>query len=87
METHDLWEYVPQQRVALEKLGGYYASLMSTEAPSPAAKELIRLWKSGRRKSSRARTLRASEPVGVGLGAPEQLHSAQALECQSPPGR
>jgi integrase len=28
VETHDLWEYVPQKRVALEKLGCYYASLL-----------------------------------------------------------
>ena len=58
VETYDLWEYVPQKRMALEKLGSYYASLLTREAPSPAARDLIRLWKSGRRKSSRARTLR-----------------------------
>jgi hypothetical protein len=73
VETYDLWEYVPQKRVALEKLGSYYASLLSREAPSPAAGDLIRLWKSGRRKSSRAGTPRESEPMEVCLGAPGSL--------------
>ena len=56
VETYDLWEYVPQKRAALERLGSYYASLLSRDAPSPAARDRIRLWKSGRKKVSRARS-------------------------------
>jgi integrase len=56
VETYDLWEYVPQKRLALERLGNYYASLLSREAPSPTARDLIRLWRSGLKKSSRARS-------------------------------
>ena len=56
VETYDLWEYVPQKRVALETLGSYYESLLSRDAPTPAAHELIRLWTSGRRKKGGAST-------------------------------
>jgi integrase len=73
VETYDLWEYVPQKRVALERLGSYYASLLSREAPSPAARDLIRLWNLGRRKTRGAKGLRASESVEVGLEPPAKL--------------
>jgi integrase len=48
--VYDLWEFVPQKREALEKLGAYYASLFARAAPSPNARERIRLWKMTRQK-------------------------------------
>ena len=42
--TYDLFEFVPQKRIALEKLAAWLGSLLSRPAPYPDAHELIRAW-------------------------------------------
>jgi integrase len=42
--TYDLFKFVPQNRAALERLSEWLGSLVSRQAPSPDAQELIRLW-------------------------------------------
>jgi len=42
--TYDLFEFVPQKRVALEKLSSWLGSLLSRPEPCPNAHELIREW-------------------------------------------
>ncbi len=42
--TYDLFEFVPQKRIALEKLATWLGSLLSKPAPCPDAHELIRAW-------------------------------------------
>jgi hypothetical protein len=39
--TDDLFEFIPQKRVALEKLAAWLGSLLARSAPCPGARELI----------------------------------------------
>lgn len=61
VEIYDLWKYVPQKRAALEKLGAYYWSLLSREAPFTNPQELIRQWHRARRKKN-SRAVRGQPP-------------------------
>lgn len=65
VKTYDLWEYVPQKRLALEKLDAYYKSLRLRDAPTPTAAEIIRQWDISKRKKAR-------------LGRLSQIHSKVA---------
>lgn len=42
--TYDLFEFIPQKRLALEKLAEWFRSLLSGPAPHPGAHELIPAW-------------------------------------------
>jgi len=50
--VYDLWEFVPQKREALEKLGAY-DKLFSRAAPCPNARELILNWRAAKRMRKR----------------------------------
>ena len=68
--TYDLFEFVRQKRVALEKLSSWLGSLLSRPAPCPDAHELIRAWlakkltKRGRTKKSWERSNALGRRIG-----------------------
>ena len=76
VEVYDLWEYVPQKRQALERLGAYYAALQSRPAPTPTPAQALLEWRKSKKRSRQlgpgfiADSAPASGPGGITQSAP-----------------
>ena len=70
--TYDLFEFIPQKRLALEKLAEWFRALLSGPAPRPDAHELIPAWLAKKRtrqaaKKKKATILEVGRPISIFL--------------------